>query len=184
MASANARKIRIQPCFDLEEFLGFAQETRIARETLEQILNLWEKWSGKLEAVELMYGSRSWLAIWLPEEVESEVDKAWQESPGQGFLANSLAQYLCMASVGELLPQTVELGCAPTPSPDEIPGESLVEIGMGLAGVPGQRTLRRYGILTPYPFQGGCEICSLRQGCPKLGQRQSLPSFTLPGHER
>lgn len=184
MADIKAEKISIEPCFDLEEFLNFAQETRISREALEQLLTFWERWSASLEAVQLSGSSGSWLAIWLPEEVEAEVDKAWQASPGQGFLLNSLAQYLCMATVAEVMPQIAELGCAPTPPPNEIPADSLLEIGMGIPGEPGQRTLRRYGILTCYPFQGGCEICSMRQGCPKLTQRQTLPSFTLPGYER
>lgn len=182
--TANACKLSIEPGFDLEEFLNFAQETRISREALEQLLILWEKWSGELEAVKLAGESGSWLAVWLPEDVEAAVDKAWSESPGQGFLLNSLAQYLCMATVGEILPQVAELGCAPSPSPAEVPAESLLEIGMGIPGLPGQRSLRRYGILTPYPFKGGCEVCSMRQGCPKLGQRQAMPSFTLPGYER
>lgn len=184
MAATNSSKITIKPGFDLAEFLNFAQESRISRETLGLLISLWEKWSARLEAVQLGSGVRSWLAIWLPEDVESEIDKAWQESPGLGFLLNSLAQYLCMATVGELLPQIAELGCAPAPAADEIPGESLLKIGIGIPGEPGQRTLRRYAILTRYPFQGGCEICSLRQGCPKLGQRQNMPSFTLPGYER
>jgi len=39
-------------------------------------------------------------------------------------------------------------------------------------------------VVTPYPFQGGCEICSLRHACPKAQGTEEAASILLPGYER
>lgn len=172
---------KVEPGFDLEEFMTFSRESRLQGGTLENLMLLWEKWLADLKVRRIGKGSNSWLAIWLPEAVEKEVDEAWARSPGEGFLVNNLAQYMCMAAVGELLPQTAEGGCAPSPKSSGALAGALAEAGLEYA----DGTLkRRYGVLTYYPFKGGCEICGLRENCPRANGGESMASVILPGHER
>lgn len=181
---AEFENLYARPEFDLEEFMNLSQETRLSQEALAGLGDLWEKWHASLKTVHIKAGRDSWLAIWLPEEVESEVDEAWRKSPGEGYLINSLAQYLCMAAVNSLLPQIVDAGCAPCPAPDIKLKQALDEIGLGQPGGEDLSVLRRYAILTHYPFRGGCEICALQADCPKHKGEQGFASVVLPGYER
>lgn len=184
MPEAAIANLSAQPCFDLESFMNFARETRLSGEEFELLARLWEEWLAIAQAARISEGKDSWLAVWLPEEVERAIDETWRESPGKGLLLNSLAQYLCMAIVADLVPQIENMGCAPTPAPVEPLNQALLAIGAAMPGAPGQRTLRRFAVLTHYPFKGGCEICAFRESCPKNGAQAEMPGFTLPGHER
>ena len=121
--------------------------------------------------------------VWLPEDVERQVDAAWEKSPSDGWQDNNLAQFLCMAAVRELLPQVEDAGCAPAPRPTEALREALASLGLHYK--EGAATLdRRFAVVTHFPFKGGCEICHLQSQCPK-GQGQSeAASVLLPGYER
>lgn len=172
--------IEVQPDFDLEEFMNFAHESRISSEALDELAGYWEDWQQKLNAQEIKGETRSWLVVWLPESVEKIADAAWQRSPGEGYMLNNLAQYMCMSAVATVLPEAQDLGCVPTPEAEEALGVALENIGLAQRGRQG--LLRRYAVLSYYPFRGGCEICALQEGCPKLGN-QDMGSITLPGHE-
>lgn len=174
----------ISPAFDLEDFMNFSRETRMESATLENILRLWEEWSGKLAIRAMENGGNSWLAIWLPEDVEKMVDSAWSESPGKGYLINSLAQYLCMTAIQEVLPQTAAGGCAPSPRPSPDLRAALEQAGLRYREQGASMLERRYAIVTYYPFKGGCEICDMRQDCPKGNGNRDFPSIVLPGYER
>lgn len=169
-----------RPEFDLEEFMNFAHESRISNEALQHLLSLWEDWSASLNAREIKNGKNSWLALWLPEEIESKVDEIWDKSPGEGFLINSLAQYLCMSAVNDLLPEIGDGGCAPAPRPHPDLARGLEEIGLGQMG---PALARRYAIVTYFPFRGGCEICNLQEDCPRNLGEPAFATVTLPGHE-
>lgn len=165
------------PEFDLEDFMNFSHETRISSEALAGLTACWDKWKNSLKITPIGAGPQSAVAVWLPEHVEREIDAAWEKSPGEGFMLNNLAQYLCMTAVGAIVPQTSDLGCAPAP-------EMSPELEQALAGSPyGASGSRRYGVLTWWPFRGGCEICALRQGCPRLSGSMDFMSATLPGYE-
>lgn len=175
---ATVTRIPVQPWFELEEFMNFAHETRLSNAAVESLAALWESWLGKLQAVQLQSGHAAWLAVWLSEDIELQIDDAWKVSPGEGFLINSLAQYLCMAAVSAILPQTAFLGCAPTPAPDADMNSALSNLKV--ASTDG-RLIRRYAVLTYHPFRGGCEICHLQNDCPKRGNAD-FATITLPGH--
>lgn len=175
---------QVTPAFDMEEFMNFSRETRIASSTLERLVDLWEEWQNQLKTARIQHGKNSWLAIWLPEGIEKAVDDAWEKSPGQGYLMNSLAQYMCMAAVQEVLPQIADGGCAPAPRPETALACALAEIGLVDPVKKGTNLLRRFAILTYYPFRGGCEICAMREDCPKAHGAHEFASVVLPGHER
>lgn len=183
-------RMEAEPVFELEEFMNFARETRISRQTLETLINFWQNWQNKIAAMQITSGGKSWLAIWLPEEIEREVDKAWEASPSEGFLINSLAQYMCMAAVEQMLPEAAGGGCAPAPEPALALTDALAQLGLLKLNERGKATLgdtaliRRYAILTYYPFRGGCEICAMRKDCPKANGAGDFANVVLPGHER
>lgn len=174
-------ELKIEPYFDLEDFMNFSKETRLDSATLKFLIEIWEQWSKILKAVNITEKNKSWAAIWLPDTVENTVSRAWDSDPGQGLLLNSLGQYLCMAAVRELLPQTEITGCAPTPEPHDALRESLAQLG--LASTEGILN-NRFAIVTHYPFKGGCEVCALASSCPKQPVSESLPDIILPGFER
>lgn len=174
-------RLQAEPEFDLEEFMNFAHETRIASETFQNLLAFWEDWGARLEAHQISSGKDSWLAIWLPEDIEQKVDEVWAASPGDGFLMNNLAQYLCMAAANALLPQIADGGCAPAPKPAPALAAALEDLGLGQMG---PALARRYALLTYYPFRGGCEICSLQEDCPRNAGEPAFSTVTLPGYER
>lgn len=182
MALASIEDLQVDPFLDLEEFMNFSKETRLAGDTFERLQELWDCWRILLKAKNLKLDKKSMLAVWLPEEVENAVDRAWEDSPGKGYLFHNLAQYLCMNVIQELIPQTMEGACAPAPDIDPESEETLVKEGFinEKNGLPA----RRYGVLTYYPFKGGCEICKVREQCPKGGGEEQTASIVLPGYER
>ncbi len=181
MSEAVISETALRPEFDLEEFMNFAHETRIASEALGQLLAFWEEWVGQLRCVEIASGKNSWLAIWLPEAIEQKVDEIWDKSPGEGFLINSLAQYMCMSAANAALPEAADSGCAPAPKPHPALSGALESLGLGQMG---PALARRYALLTYFPFRGGCEICALAEDCPRHKGEPAFATVTLPGHER
>lgn len=175
--------INVEPYFDLEDFLNFSHESRIEGDTLQALVNLWEGWLKLLQVQNLEGRQNSWLAVWLPQEVEQAIDAAWEESPSKGFLLNNLAQYMCMTAIQQLLPQAANGGCAPSPAPNADLQAALGECGLA-GNEPGGHLLRRYAVLTYFPFKGGCEICNLRASCPKGSGNDNFASIVLPGYER
>lgn len=181
--SFEVRQHEIRPYFDLEAFMSMSQETRLGGAVLERLVELWGQWLPRLQACEITAGKISYLAVWLPEEVETLVDDSWGKSPSDGFMINNLAQFMCMAAVQEVLPQVEDAGCAPSPRPTETLREALTTIGLEYREDSPVLT-RRYAVVTHYPFKGGCEICHLQAQCPKGQGQTEAASILLPGHER
>lgn len=184
MSETTITELELQPYFDIEEFMGLAQEKRLGGAVLERILGQWEAWLPELRAYQITSGSASWLAVWLPEEVEGAVDETWAQSASEGFQCNVLAQYLCMSAVQELLPQVAAGGCAPSPKPVADLRAALGKLGLPYKDDDSSTLSRRYAVLTYFPFKGGCEVCHMRPMCPKGQGRGDNASIVLPGHER
>lgn len=178
-----AEKIDLPEWPDLEDFMAFSQESRIDGGVMNMLTALWADWLRRLRAFRIVDGKKSWLGVWLPEEVETETDRLWAQSPSQGYLANALAQFLCMSAVREKLPQTADSACAPAPEPVLALKEGLAMGGLEADAETGLLK-RRYAIVTWHPFRGGCEVCSLRENCPKGSASGGFASVTLPGHEK
>ena len=166
---------------DLEDFMVFSQHSRIDGGDMNKLLRLWTDWLNLVQACRISEDKKSWLAIWLPESVEKELDALWTESPSQGYLANTLAQFFCMSAVREALPQIAEAGCAPAPKPELALKDGLIKAGLDVDTETGNLK-RRFAIVTWHPFRGGCEVCSLQQSCPKISGSAGL-DMVIPGHE-
>ena len=183
MASAACEQLSLTIPFDLELFLLTSQERRIGGAVMEKMVTAWQEWSRHCTASRLHADGRNYLRVWLDEEVERAVDEAWGASPSGGFQLNALAQTLCMATVRAVVPEIVDAGCAPAPRPGPGLKKALAAAGAPYAG-DGPALSRRYAVLTPMPFKGGCEICAMRADCPK-GNAAGGEAFSvlLPGHE-
>lgn len=184
MSEINISEFKIRPEFDLEEYMNLSHETRIEAATLEKLEKLWTEWSEALRTVKMENGKKSWLAVWLPEIIERTVDETWEEAPSVGYMLNALAQYLCMSAAGEALPQVAAGGCAPSPAPEKALMDCLAKTELTYAAEGLNALNRRYAILTWYPFRGGCEICSVKEDCPRDAMAREFAGITLPGYER
>ena len=161
MSEITVTEHEIRPYFDMEGFMTLSQESRLGGATLERLCKLWEEWMPQLKVCEIKTAKISYLAVWLPESVEQQVDAAWEKSPSDGWQDNNLAQYMCMAAVREALS------------------------GLGLEYREDAPTLnRRFALVTHYPFKGGCEICHLQSNCPKGQGKSEAASVVLPGYEQ
>ena len=175
-----AERVEIHPYFDLELIMSMSQETRLGGAVTERLMRLWEQWIPEVHALRIRMEPIEYLAVWLNEKVEEDVDKVWEQSPSDAYLYNTLAQVLCMSTVHGILPEIQDAGCAPAPrATDKLRAALTAE---GLPYTPRGTLARRYAVVTHYPFKGGCEICSLQHACPKAqGEGASL---LLPGYER
>lgn len=185
MPSYIIEKLEVTPYMDLELLMQNSQETRIAGDVMDRLVDYWGRWMEHLNARKIESGKDSYLVVWLDEEVEDSVDEVWDDAPSEAFLVNSLAQTMCMCAVHTLVPEVVEAGCAPAPRPTldlklALESEGLrrpeeENTGLGLQ--------RRYAVTTYFPFRGGCDICDLKDECPKL-KGGSDYSVVLPGFEQ
>ena len=179
--SHSSEHVEIHPYFDLELLMSMMQETRLGGAATERLMRLWEQWMPEVHALRIKTDTNEYLAVWLNEKVEEDVDKAWNQSPSDAYLYNSLAQVLCMSTVHGILPEVQDAGCAPAPrTTDKLRAALSAE---GLPYTPSGTLARRYAVVTHYPFKGGCEICSLQHACPKAQGLGEGTSIMLPGYE-
>jgi hypothetical protein len=178
----SAEHLDIHPYFDLELIMSMSQETRLGGAVTDRLMQLWEQWMPEAHALRITTESIEYLAVWLNEKVEEDVDKAWDQSPSDAYLYNTLAQVLCMSIVYGVLPEIQDAGCAPAPRVTDALRAALAAEGLPYS--PSGTLTRRYAVVTHYPFKGGCEICALQQACPKAQGAGEGASVLLPGYER
>ena len=112
-------RLETQADFDMIGFMELSKETELSGPVMDRIVELWDRWFQMLSVYKITCGKITYLAVWLPEEVETYIDETWDKTPSEGFLANSLAQFMCMQVVNDLMPQVSVEGCAPAPRPTE-----------------------------------------------------------------
>ena len=116
-----------------------------------------------------------WLAVWLPPQVEAEVDHAFAYAPSLGLALDEAARETLMARVRRLSPAVTERECAPLPPRHARAEAELARAGLARLACGGLRA--RYAVLTwaPKPDNPapGCQSCSLHAGCPRLSSKNS-----------
>lgn len=184
MAEYTVKDLEAAPYFDLELLMSTSQETRIGGDLMDGLSDAWDRWVPHARVKHIEVEKGGYLLAWLDETVEDDVDDKWEESPSEAFMYNALAQVMVMGLVHSLLPEVEDAGCAPAPRPTDELADALDEIGVPYAvmGEPGLS--RRFGVVTHYPFRGGCEICMLQKDCPKASGGGGGHSVTLPGFEK
>lgn len=157
-----------KPEFDIMFFMEIAGETRIDQEMMNDFQPYWDKWAANnINAFELSNpeGEGKFLLIYLDEEVENTIDGMWQDSPTHGLLFHALAITMVMSSAQGFIPELMDGQCAPLPRPGEGILGAFQELG--LTWNDEGTVNRKYAVLTPYPYNGGCEICYMSDTCPK-----------------
>lgn len=183
MSEITVTEHEIRPYFDMEGFMTLSQESRLGGATLERLCKLWEEWMPQLKVCEIKTAKISYLAVWLPESVEQQVDAAWEKSPSDGWQDNNLAQYMCMAAVQEVLPQVEDAGCAPAPRPTEALREALS--GLGLEYREDAPTLnRRFALVTIIPSRAAARSAICSPTAPRDRARARLPVWCCPATSR
>ncbi|EMG39022.1 hypothetical protein PCS_00664 [Desulfocurvibacter africanus PCS] len=125
-------------------------------------------WAACLRTARLDSAGGPILVLWLPAEIEAEVERTLSDEPALGLLLHRLAARLVMAALAGLRPDLAERQCAPLPEIDPTLARALLL--RGLATHDG-RLARRYAVLTfdnhgsLSSHQDGCAGCSLRTGC-------------------
>jgi hypothetical protein len=164
MPTYTARAIKTSFVFDLDAFLADCAVRN--QELRSDLAGALARWQTELSATLLRTGRRQLLLVRLGDLAEKEAGQDWDKDPYRTFLRTCLAQALCMGLAGLLIPRLSETGCAPVPRPTPALASALAELGVPYLRF-GEATLsRRFSLLTHYPFQGACEICFLRPGCP------------------
>lgn len=181
MSKYTTEILPIKPYFDTESIMGLLQETRLGGKVLEDLVNTFERWSDHLTCKVFKFEKDNYVAVWLDESVEKEIDEKWGDAPETSFRLNCLGQNLVMNAVYQILPDVENAGCAPCPAPNDALAEALK--AENIPYIEGEPTLvRRFSVLTTVPFRGACEICYLKESCPKFnGQSDSFHSVELPG---
>jgi hypothetical protein len=152
--------------FDLAAFSELSRAGDLPSEEQEWLAGLWESFDARLHAHQVVNSTRSWLLAWLDESVEIEVERLWGQSARLGYLAHCLALSRLMALAADQVPEVAAAGCAPVPEPSAEVAQAAAELGLAITA---EHTLsRRYALLTPAPFAGGCDVCFLRHDCPRL----------------
>ena len=152
--------------FDIKLFLHIAEETHLKSEDVAKCLSFWNEWQFVLHSTTVSLAGCAFLAVWLDESVEQAVDDAWSDSPSYGFRLNALAQTLCMCAVHARIPEIEKIGCAPVPAPDPTLARLLTDAGLPARAREGMLLARRYALVTPKPYKGGCSVCALYEACP------------------
>ena len=161
------------PYFNIETFMILSQNRRVDQQTVDLVDEYWDKWKSLINARSIRMGNAGYLLVWLDESVEETVNKLWETSPSQAFTLNSLAQAICMAVMQDLVPEAAADGCAPVPKPNASLKKALREIGVPWED---ESTLsRQFAMMTNYPYRGGCNICFLKDDCPKRNIDQIAP---------
>ena len=163
-------EIRGVPYFDLELYLSISRQTRVDGPAFDKMTALWDE-LGKHLRIRRVLADQEYYALWMEEPVEEMVDKAWEESAADGFMAATLAQTMLMSVVQELVPGVAEQGCAPIPAPTEGLKAALEELGIPWrdeGALP-----RQYAMLTTAEISSGCASCHLEANCPTSKAKQS-----------
>jgi len=174
MAAYEITPLSPMPEFDIMYFMEIAGETRVDHEAMEEFEPFWDKWAANnLKAYKLTNpdAEGSFLLIFLDQEAEDTIEGIWQDSPTHGLLFHALAITMVMSAAQGFVPELSDGNCAPLPRPGEGVLGAFSELG--LTWNQEGTVNRKYAVLTPYPYAGGCEVCYLSASCPKSTARSN-----------
>jgi len=168
MAKFDITPLTPQPEFDMMYYMDIAGETKIDQEIMDEFEPFWDKWAKEnLKAYEINNpeGEGKFVLIYLDQAVDDTIEGVWQDSPTHGLLFHALAITMVMSTAQGFVPELHDGQCAPLPRPGEGMLGAFKELGLTWND---EGTINlKYAVLTPYPYNGGCEICYMSDTCPK-----------------
>lgn len=173
MPKYDIKPLNPQPEFDIMYYMEIAGESRIEQGVMDDFQPFWDKWAKEnLKAYELVNteGEGKFLLIFLDEDVDNTIEGIWQDSPTHGLLFHALAITMVMSTAQGFVPELGDGQCAPLPRPGEGVLGAFKELD--LTWNQEGTVNRKYAVLTPYPYSGGCEVCYMSDTCPKSTVRQ------------
>lgn len=154
--------------FDIELFKRLARVEELTEAEEELLKTRWYTFRESAKAYSIKNKQTGWFLAWLDEKAESIVDEDWRNSPARGYFSHVLAVSYLMSMAGAMIPEIAQTGCAPVPEPSEDVARAAGQLGLGFTS--SQSMERRYSLLTPYPYAGGCSACFLKNDCPQKNQ--------------
>ncbi|MFP4167921.1 MAG: hypothetical protein ACLFSY_03610 [Desulfonatronovibrionaceae bacterium] len=164
MALLAVNKLAIHPPLDLEMYMVLSQSKGLEGGETVGLIQAWERMSANLEVYRLGE-KKGYVAAYLARDIEDELERAWESSPSEGFKYQCLAQTLIMGALRQLLPELETHQCAPVPKPNKHLKRSLAQVDLEFSNAGALNY--KYSTLTYYPYRGGCELCYLKDSCPK-----------------
>lgn len=166
MSKYTVKELQAQPAFDFWQYAELSGETRLDQRLIEKFGPVWNEWVGFLRVYQLenSSGHGSFLLIYLEQEVDAAVDAIWDESPSDGLAFHNLAICMVMSAAGSLVTELGEGKCAPLPRAGEGVREAMKD--KDIEWTDDNAINRKFAVFTPYPYNGGCEICLMSHTCP------------------
>lgn len=168
MPGPNISPLPVRQNFDVELFKRLARVDELNEEEEDLLKTRWYVFREGAKAYRIVNGEKGWFLAWLDEKIEHIVDQDWKNSPARGYFSHVLAVAYLMSMAGAVVPEIAQTGCAPVPEPSSEVARAAEELGIGFTN--SQSMERRYSLLTPYPYSGGCSGCFLRNDCPQMNQ--------------
>lgn len=166
-------KIQTQPEFDLEYYMEISGLMRIEQPLAELLEKYWTKWEGQIKAYRMdptrKDADDGFLLVYLDEDTEAEVQKAFEENAQHGFAFHHLAITLVLSAAQSVMPELIG-GCMPMPTPSREARKKFKKLG--LEWNENSTMNRTYVVFTAYPYKGGCETCHSCDTCPSSQMRE------------
>lgn len=171
MAKYELNKLDPKPEFDMWFYAELSGETRFSQDLMDEFEPRWDSWLEKINAYEISNteGSGNFMLIYLDKEVDEEIDAIWDDSPTMGLSFHNLAVCMVMTAAKSLMPELEDGKCAPLPRAG-LGVQEAVE-ALGIEWTSENAINRKYAVYTPYPYSGGCEICTMSNSCPNSTMR-------------
>jgi len=170
---ATLETIKTQPEFDLEYYMEISGLTRITQDLAELLEQYWTDWEKQIKAYRMEPTAKDagdgFLLVYLDEDVEAQVQKAFEKHTHHGFAFHHLAITLVMCAAQSVMPELLG-GCMPMPTPGREAKKKFKKLGLVWDDKGSMN--RTYAVLTGYPYKGGCEDCHICGTCPSSQMRE------------
>jgi len=168
--------IQTAPEFDLEYYMEISGLMRVEQELMELLEQYWKKWGAQVKAYQMEPtkpgAGDGFLLVYLDEDVEAEVQQAFERAPQHGFAFHNLAITLALSAAQSVMPELIG-ACMPMPTPSREAKKKFKKLG--LEWNEEGKMNRNYMVFTAYPYQGGCEVCHSCDTCPSSQVREIHP---------
>jgi len=166
-------KIRTEPEFDLEYYMEISGLMRLDHELTDLLEKYWTRWEAEIKAFTMeptqSGANDGFLLVYLDEDAEAQVQKAFEEHSQHGFAFHHLAITLVLCAAQSVMPELIG-GCMPLPTPTREARKKFKKLGLEWNEEGSMN--RTYAVFTPYPYRGGCEVCHSCDTCPSSQTRE------------